>query len=177
MIAQMSDNNPFSDFEYRDITIDQSYEKIYTDGYKNFGWILVCVSNPNIGHNMITMKFKRDRKIINKAELTRLQRQFDACIKEITNMEKSKSDNASITAYIVGIIGTTFITLSTFAETHGNAILCIILAIPAFVGLILPYFLYKFIFSKNTVEIEPLIESKYNEIYQVSQRANSLLQH
>ena len=36
------------------------------------------------------LKLKRDRKIRNKTELTRLQRQFDACATGIRKMENSK---------------------------------------------------------------------------------------
>lgn len=38
----------------------------------------------------VTLKFKRNRKICNKAELTRLQRNFDACIAEIQSLKTSK---------------------------------------------------------------------------------------
>lgn len=175
MDSQVSNNNNFIGYEYRDITVDQSFQNMYADSYENFGWTLNNISNPNTLHNMVTMRFKRDRKITNKAELTRLQRQFDSGIKEISNMEKSKSSKASIVAYIVGLLGTVFMALATFAVTSDHIVLCIILAVPAFTGWILPYFLYRLISAKKTIEIAPLIESKYDEIYEVSQRANSLL--
>lgn len=170
-------NSAFIGYEYRDVTVDRSFENMYADGYENFGWKLDNISNPMTGSSVVTMKFKRDRKITNKAELTRLQRQFDSCIKEISNMEKSKSSTAASTACIVGILGTAFMAGATFAFTSGYVILCIILAIPAFIGWISPYFIYKFIISKKTIEMAPLIESKYDEIYEVSERASSLLVH
>ena len=54
------------------------------------------------------MKFKRDRKILNKAELTHLRRQFDACVGEIVALEKSKRENATIMSIIIELIGTAF---------------------------------------------------------------------
>ena len=175
MSEQTSNSNTFIGYEYREITADHSSESMYADGYENFGWKLESVASSTIGVKTVTMKFKRDRKIRNKAELTRLQRQFDSCVKEISNMEKSKSSSASAAAYTVGLIGTVFMAGSTFAVVAENIILCIILAVPAFVGWILPYFLYKSAYAKKAAKVTPLIESKYDEVYEVSERANSLL--
>ena len=170
-----SNDNGFVGYEYRDITIDRDMEAMYVDGYQNFGWKLDTTSSPHAGLNNITLKFKRDRKIRNKMELTRLQRQFDACVGEITGMEKSKTASASIVAYTVGLIGTAFMAGSTFAVLAPNIVLCIVLAIPAFVGWILPYFLYKSTYAKKTAKVAPLIDNKYDEIYEVCERANNLL--
>lgn len=171
----ISKDNHFVGYEYRDITVDRDMESMYTDGYENFGWKLETASSPHVGLNTLTLKFKRDRKIRNKMELTRLQRQFDACVSEITSMEKSKAASASIAAYSVGLIGTAFMAGSVFAVLAPNIILCIVLAVPAFIGWLLPYFLYKSAYAKKAAKVAPLIDNKYDEIYEVCERANSLL--
>ena len=170
-------NTNFVGYEYRDITVDNEKECLYADGYKSFGWILDKTSTPLIGAGAVTLKFKRDRKIKNKAELTRLQRQFEACVAEITGMEKSKADGATILAFTVGLIGTAFMAGSVFAVVATPPLipLCIILALPAFVGWTLPYFLFKSAYAKKTTKLAPLINSKYDEIYEVCERASSLL--
>jgi len=172
----MDNKNDFVGYEYRDITVDREMESIYVDGYQNFGWVLYKTSAPQVGLNNITLKFKRDRKIRNKMELTRLQRQFDACVSEITGMEKSKATNASIIAYSVGLFGTAFMAGSVFAvvATPPLIILCVILAVPAFIGWTLPYFLYKSSYAKKAAKLTPLIDSKYDEIYEVCERANNI---
>lgn len=91
MSEPVNSGTNFVGYEYRDITVDRDMESMYADGYQNFGWTLDNTSTPLPGLNSVTMKFKRDRKVRNKAELTRLQRQFDACINEIIGMEKSKN--------------------------------------------------------------------------------------
>jgi len=164
----------FIGYEYKDITVNHDMESMYIDGYQNFGWTLDKSFTPQIGLNKITLKFKRDRKIRNKMELTRLQRQFDTCVSEIVNMEKSKVSNASIVAYTVGIMGTAFMAGATFAVIAEKIALSIILAIPAFIGWIFPYFLYRFTYEKKASELTPLVDDKYEEIYGVCERANSL---
>ncbi|SHH02060.1 hypothetical protein SAMN02745245_00360 [Anaerosphaera aminiphila DSM 21120] len=177
MNETISSNGTFVGYEYRDITVDRDMESVYVDGYKNFGWMLDKTSTPHGGLNNITLKFKRDRKILNKMELTRLQRQFDTCVNEVSSMERTKATNASIVALVVGLIGTAFMAGSTFAVIASNIILCIILAIPGFMGWILPYFLYKSTYAKKTAEVTPLIDNKYDEIYEVCERANRLLEN
>jgi len=168
-------NHDFVGYEYKDIIVTRDKENLYADGYQNFGWKLDGAKNPIIGLYSAAMTFKRDRKIRNKAELTRLQRQFDACVSEITNMEKSKTSRASIIAFSIGLLGTAFLAGATFAFLSGMIPLCVVLAIPGFVGWVLPYFCYNNAFSKRCVEIAPLIENKYDEIYEICEKANGLL--
>ena len=114
---------------------------------------------------------------MNKAELTRLQRNFEACVREITELEKRKTSAATSAAIAVGVAGTVFMAGSTFAVTaqQPHILLCVILAIPGFLGWILPYFLYKRMTKAKTEEISPLIEEKYDEIYEICEKGNRLL--
>lgn len=177
MSEYTKENNSFIGYEYKDVTIDKSMESVYTDAYQNFGWSLDDISSPISGINSIALKFKRDRKIRNKAELTRLQRQFDSYASEVLSMERSKIGSASLVAYSVGLVGTACLAGSTFAFLGGLIPLCIVLAIPGFVGWILPYFLYNSTYAKKSAKLSPLIEKKYDEIYDVCERGNSLIEN
>ena len=66
---------------------------------------------------------------------------------------------------------------STFAVVHETPIiwLCIPLAIPGFIGWILPWFLYQRIRKKQTENLQPLIEAKQEEIYEICEKGHSLL--
>ena len=68
---------------------------------------------------------------------------------------------AAVCALTVGVIGTAFMAGSVFAVTAQppQILLCIIFALPAFVGWIMPYFLYK-----KMKKIVPMIEAKYEEM-------------
>ena len=177
----MSDNaaspKNYVGYEYRDISVDSNFVALYVDSYENFGWQLEGQQASALGlpTSTVNLKFKRDRKILNKAELTRLQRQFDSCVSEITRMEQSKTGQASIVAFTIGLIGTAFMAGATFAYLGGLIALCIVLAIPAFIGWIIPYFAYRSSYAKKTAKVTPLIESKYDEIYEVCEKANHLL--
>lgn len=175
-------------YEYKEITVNENQVSMYLDCYENFGWIAekeLTEQNPyqrthqnsNRAKNQVTIQMKRDRKIINKMELTRLQRNFEACVHEIGMLERAKTRMATMWSIIIGIVGTVFMAGATFAVTHEPPIiwLCVLLAIPGFVGWILPYFVYRETVKKQTEKLQPLIEQKMEEIYEVCEKGHSLL--
>ncbi len=119
---------------------------------------------------------KRNRKIINKAELTRLQRNLEDCLRQVNELEASKTRKATIVSIAIGIIGTMFMTGSVFAVTAEPPIiwLCVLLAIPAFVGWITPYFCFTKMVHKRIAVVTPLIEEKYDEVHEICEKANKL---
>lgn len=165
-------------YEYKEIVADSSMVALLLDGYENFGWeVNDSMGGKSGGGQKTVIRLKRDRKILNKAELTRLQRNFEACIAQIQTLEQRKTSAATAYAIVLGVIGTAFMAGSTFAVTAQPPyyILCILLAIPGFLGWIFPYFLYKKIVGKQTEKITPLIEEKYDEIYEICEKGNRLL--
>ena len=78
---------------------------------------------------------------------------------------------------MIGIIGTAFMAGSIFAVTHQPPIywLCILLAVPAFSGWIAPYFVYRYVVQRKTKKLQPMIEAKQDEIYEVCEKGHSLL--
>lgn len=183
MDAAGKQSKNFVGYEYKEVTAESSKASFLLDGYENFGWEMdenlpgngSTRKAPN--QNKIIIRLKRNRKIINKMELTRLQRNFEACVSEIEALEKSKTSSATMYALILALLGTAFMAGSVFAVTASSPhiILCILLAIPGFLGWILPYFLYKRIVGKQTAKLTPLIEKKYDEIYEICEKGNKLL--
>ena len=173
----MIQQKDFVGYEFKEITAPTDRISLYMDCYESFGWQMDENMPAVSGMHHTTLRMKRDRKIINKLELTRLQHHFEACAKEIETLEKSKTSVASIWALIVGIIGTAFMAGSTFAVTHEPPmiLLCILLAVPGLIGWALPYFLYRRIVVKQTKKIQPLIEAKQDEIYDICEKGHSLL--
>lgn len=166
---------PFIGYEYLDVTVKRNKAHLYADSYENFGWELEGTDDPIGRVDSLVMKFRRDRKILNKVELTRLQHNFDACVDEITALEMQKYRKAAALAYAVGGIGTACMAGAVFAVTANRIVLCILLAIPAFLGWAAPYFLYRMTVRAKTKAAAPLIDQKYEEIYTVCEKAHTLL--
>ena len=176
-------NKNFVGYEYKEIVAESSQVSFLVDGYECFGWELdesmagrrESINSPY--QKKVVLHLKRNRKIINKTELTRLQRNFEACVKEIEVLEKTKTSSATMYALIVAIVGTAFMAGSVFAVTAQTPyiILSAILAVPGFIGWIIPYFLYRKVAGKQTEKIVPLIEQKYDEIYEICEKGNKLL--
>lgn len=166
----------YTGYDYKKIVVREEQVSFYLDSYKSFGWFVdenVPIKNER---SQSLIQLKRDRKISNKMELIRLERNFDACAKEIDTMEKSKTNVPTIVTITVGVIGTAFMAGSVFAVSADKPIvwLCILCAIPGFAGWILPYFIYKYGVSKRAKKVTPFIEAKYDEIYEICKKAHSL---
>lgn len=168
----------FIGYEYREVSVPKYLASLCADSYPCFGWEADGNPAQNQGKTGdINLRFKRDHKITNKAELTRLQRHFDDCVKQLEALERSKTSVPSIIALIIGLIGTAFMALSTFAVTAQppHILACIAFAVPGFTGWILPVFLYKKLVVERRKKLYPLIEQKYKEIYDICEKGNSLL--
>lgn len=164
-------------YEYKQVTVPLEDVPFYLDGYENFGWQAEENFDTARSSRLKTIRMKRNRKIVNKMELTRLQQHFEACAKEIQALEKAKTSGALVCALVIGLIGTAFMAGSTFAVVHEPPVvwLCILLAVPGFMGWILPYFIYHFLVRKKMRQIQPLIEAKQEEIYEICKKGHSLL--
>ena len=176
-------------YEYREISVPRKYASLCLDSYPCFGW----EEDPNQGRpgrrrgpaipaapgpkEMETLCFRRARSISGKAELTRLQRNFDSCIAELRALERTKTTRAAAAALTAGVLGTAFMAGSTFAAVSTPPVvwLTILLAIPGFLGWILPYFLYRAMVRWKAAQIEPLMEQKYDEINEICERGSRLL--
>lgn len=173
----------FVGYEYKEILTESSRFSFLLDGYENFGWELdESLPENREGRNparqqRAILRLKRNRKIINKMELTRLERNFEACVNEIDKLEKAKTSAAAMYALVLGVIGTAFMAGSVFAVTAQppRYILSAVLAVPGFLGWIFPCFLYRRTAGKQTEKIAPLIEAKYDEIYEICEKGNKLL--
>ena len=164
----MEKNAGYVGFEYMEVPAARSMESMYVDSYTSFGWKFEGSSAGQEGSERIRLKFKRDRKLRNKAELTRLQRQFEA-------LERSKTTAASIAAFPIGLVGSAFLGGAVFAYLAGSLPLMVVLAIPGFLGWIVPYFCYRKLCSSRERQIIPLVEQKNDEIYAVCEQGCRLL--
>ena len=147
------------------------------DGYASFGWKPdENLPNEKSG-GKITLHFKRSRIILNKTELTRLQRHYEACMQEISVMEASKSTIPTIVSLSCGLLGCAFVAGSVFAVTAETPViwLTVVLGIPGFALWGAAYFGYKWSKCHRSEKVVPLIDAKYDEAYAVCEEAQQLL--
>lgn len=173
----------FIGYEYKEIIADMKNASFWIDGYENFGW----EQDLNAPEHMemvdiqpqgkVIIRLKRNRKIINKMELTRLQNNFEACANELVKLEQSKTTIASVYALVIGFLGLIFMAGAIWAFTSqiSHIVLGVLLTIPGAIGIILPYFVYRDVEKKQAKRVSSLIEEKYDEIYKICEKGNRLL--
>lgn len=167
----------FESYDYTKVTVDEEWMSQYMDGYEHFGWKVDSNLPVEKGMGKVTIHLKRSRAILNKMELIRLQRHFEACMSEIAALENSKEAFAMITALTSGILGCAFMAGSVFAVTAAKPIiwLMILLAIPGFFLWGIAYPLYKYVKKWRAEKVEQLIEAKLDEAEQVCEKGHALI--
>ena len=167
--------NSFVGFEYLEVCAKRGMESMYVDSYHSFGWVYEGTSDPENGSGAVTLQFKRDRRLRSSAELTRLQRQFEACAHEIEALDRSRSTTAAIAALTIALAGTAFLGGAMLACLNGLLPLAILLAAPGLLGWIIPYFCYQKIWQRKTAQVAPLIEQKTDELHTACEQGYRLL--
>ena len=150
-------------YEYKELTVPGRDVSLLFDGYESFGW------QPDENHpapgqgRTVTLYLKRDRKIINKMELTRLQRNFEACLRQIDRLRREPARTA--TAWAV------------FAVTHTppHYLLMTALAVPAFGGWAAAPLLYPRLLLRRQERLRPALDAQYEQIWQLCEKGQSLL--
>ncbi|MGN0972280.1 MAG: hypothetical protein ACI4OY_10010 [Aristaeellaceae bacterium] len=169
----------FVAYEYQEHTVEQRYASYYEDGYGYFGWQVETQQPHGVElQGRETLRLKRDRHILNKTELTRLQRQFEAIMEDVRRLEHSVQNQATMASLGCGLVGTVFMGGSTFAVTAATPIvwLCAVLAVPGFILWGASYPLYRYVQHRRAREVQPLVEGKLDEMYEVCEKASRLLE-
>lgn len=132
---------------------------------------------PEKNMGKVTLHMKRSRHIINKVELTRLQQHYEYCMEEIGALEDSKNSVPAMVSISCGLAGCGFVAGSVFAVTNTPPIiwLMVLLAIPGFLLWVAAYFSYNIVKKQRIKKVNPLIEAKYDEAYEVCDKAYRLL--
>lgn len=94
----------FTSYEYKELNVRDDMASFYLDCYENFGWQQDENFPVQQNGGMLNIKLKRNRKLVNKVELTRLQRHFGADMEDIFSLENSKTSMAIVIALSVGIV-------------------------------------------------------------------------
>lgn len=179
----------FIAYDYLKLEVLPDLEQLYVDCYQSFGWELTKVSEKTIDQDyyingrtfiekpLVTLKFKRNRKIKNKVELLKLQKNMEEAFKKIEKLNKEPELISTIYSVSLGVIGLLFIIFFILSLTSQNPlyILGIINGIIGIAGLILAYFMYNKKRKEIQAKNEILIEEQYNIIYENCEKANNLI--
>ena len=164
-------------YDYLKVTVEDDLASQYIDGYASFGWKMDENLTSETSGGKVTLRMKRSRSILNKTELTRLQRHFESCMEEVAALEASRTSVPTIAALSCGLLGCAFMAGSVFAVTAQPPIiwLTILLGAPGLFLWGVTYPLYKTAKRRRAATVLPLIDAKYDEAYEVCAKAQALL--
>lgn len=199
------DKTKFVGYEYKTVTVRTEMEGLWVDSERNFGWELDKKEPAIVKHvwgplrvmlaplallpgsqcdklivdreseKKVVLTFKRDRMTENKDKLGRLETGFERSAAAIDALEAAKTAGGTAAAYAAGLLGTVFMGISVFSYLGGMLPLCILFAVPGFIGWVLPPFLKHMMVAKKTRAVQPHMEKQHEDIYQICREANVIL--
>lgn len=168
----------FVTYEYRTKTVKAELQSKAMDMYEAFGWEITATTPTAL--DCVTLSLKRDRKQKHKQELTKIERQAENVFCNIIALQRSKTANANIFAYIFGVVATLIL--------GGGMSLVMLIenSIPALVGGIalgvlgialccVNYPVYKKIVEKKASKVLPVIDDNEEKFANLLEKGNDLL--
>lgn len=198
----MNNQENFIAYEYKNIAVKRNSVALHTDCLKNFGWDLIeehthgyapQVNTPvnNTGNvpsytvqtppekveevDMVTLKFKRDRKLINKREIDKLERQCEEALAVIAKLEKKNSAQTMGISLGTGIVGTAFLVLAAYNFGVGGIVSGVIFTVIGAVGWAVGFFANRKVGKKKSAQSEPVIQQQLDVVYSICEQAHALL--
>lgn len=173
----MEKEKNFVMYDYITKEVPSAKVAMYQDAYESFGWEITS-NNRGFG-DMNTVTFRRDRKIVNKQELNKLQKRIDDSFTNIDKLERQKTAKGLISSLVLGIIGTLIL--------GGGMSLCLLNpdSLPLFIagiaiGLVglavcgVTYPIYTVSARKRTAVLNPIIEEQYDTVANLCEEAYAL---
>lgn len=168
-------------YEYKSVNVQKNLEQTYIDCYKNFGWIHINNEKRNYyindidDFNIVEIKFKRDRKIKNKEQLNKLQKDCENAFIAINKLERMPQAIATARALSIGFIALIFIALSVFLAIKNIWWGTILSGIIGLVGCSLSYPTYQKTITEKEEKNKAKIDEQYDKIYNSYEQARKIL--
>jgi len=188
----MSNNTNFVAYEYKNITVKRDYATIYTDCLSNFGWTLVdeyeygfqpilsllptyTSINPVDEQDVVSLKFKRDRRINSKQEVNRLERECEEALSSIGSIERKNNAFTMGISLGAGIVGTAVLGFAAYSFLSANIVIGVALSVIGFAGWGIGFFANRRMGRKKATQTESLIQERLDVAYGACEQAYAML--
>ena len=186
-------NNTFVAYEYKNITVKRDSAAVYTDCLSNFGWMPVDEYEQNFpvaatnlavvrtavttidDTDMVSLKFKRDRRINGKPELNMLERKCVDALSSVGKLERKKNAYTMGISLGTGLIGTALLGIAAYGFILSNTVLGVIFSVLGIVGWGAGFFSYLKVGRKKSAQTEPIVQEQLDIAYGACEQAHALL--
>ena len=177
-MENQKENKPLT-YDYKTVRVKRDMEAMYTDAYENLGWEVTSTTLADASMSYVNVSFKRDRKIVNKTELNKLQDEIDEVL---TNIEKTKSKKANagvVEGVSTGVVGALVfgggMSMSMVLEGIGFLIGGIALGVVGIGVMFLGWLVHNKVQKKKLTKLEPIYQEQLDKLSELCEQANKLL--
>ena len=198
----MNKQENYIGYEYKSIAVKREAVAIYKDCLANFGWELIeehahsnapqitvspyhVVTSPGSAAvampakqptsiDLVELKFKRDRKVNNKASLDKLERQCEEALAAIEKQENKDEAHTMGISLGTGIVGTAFLGLAISSFVAANIPLGIVFTGLSAAGCAAGFFAFNKNKKSKAEKSEPTIQKQLDVVYSSCEQAHAL---
>lgn len=199
----MTNKESFVAYEYKNVTVKRDFAAMYADCLVSFGWtpvedglygfqsVLSSMNPVHLGanianaakmsaetadaHDLVALKFKRDRRISNKLEISRLERKCETALAAIGSLERRSGAYTMGASLGVGIAGAAVLGLGVYSFIAANIVAGVLLTMIGIAGWGIGYFAYRKVGKKTAAQTEPMIQEQFDIAYSACEQAHALL--
>lgn len=168
-------------YDYQEVVTKTHNALFLLYGYEKLGWetveqhIYSSTQGAYPQQMNVVFRLKRNKKIVNKVELNRLQSNFESCMREIDKMEQTKSTVSVLASVLIGMLGVVGIVAAIMMFfRHWTVVGIIFLALGVGICL-LPLKIYSEVLKRQTEKYIPLIQENYREIDVILEKGSKLI--
>jgi len=166
----------FTPYEYKSIVAPKAMEAVYVDCYRAFGWEPSSEVNPILSLDAVSLSFKRDRAAKGNVELTKLQAQCDAALRNLQLIEAKKRSTGMVQALSVGVVAALVLGGGmSLCLTTEYLVAGIVVGVAGLIGCAFPYFINKSLRDKKAETFATASDEQYDKLVQICARAQLLL--
>jgi hypothetical protein len=166
----------FTAYDYKSIMASKSMESVYQDCYRAFGWEAVKTDNEIMPFDEVSLSFKRDRTIKGNVELSTLQAQCDAALRELYAIEKNQKTAGMIPALSVGVVSSLILGAGmVLCMTTERVVAGIAVGSIGLIGCAFPLYVNKRIRAEKAQSFVAASDAQYDKIITMCEKAQSLL--
>lgn len=166
-------------YDYKTVRVQRSMEAMLTDAYENLGWEVTNTQMAGVGTNNVDISFKRDRKVVNKQELNKLQFKIDDTLEKIRKIQNQKGNAGVPEGIATGVVGALVLGggMSMVMVLSGTAYLIggIVLGVVGIGIGLLGWLVDNKIQKKKLAKLEPQYQEELDKLSDLCEEANKLL--
>ena len=159
--------------EHMTATVRRELEVMTRQVYRGLGWTVRAVTPGEPGTT--EFRLERDSRVRNRGQLAQLQRQSEAALDAIDDIDTAVTRSAATSAVVAALLGLSLLVGTIIAGQAELATLSLFLGLAAFAVLLLPVPVYHGVRAKRAFHAGPKVDQQLDILRRTAELADTAI--